>query len=58
MEPLLKGEIVELPKEPTDPFAILFSLVFWLGWGGLFLGSVFFEPSKAWWPGMVVGMIL
>ncbi len=24
----------------------------------MFLGSAFFEPSKAWWPGMIIGGVL
>lgn len=58
MTPLLRGEVVELPPQRSDPFSVLFSLIFWLLWGGFFLGSVFFEPSRAWWPGILLGVIL
>ncbi len=53
MTPLLRGEIKELPNRAPDSLWIIVSLVFWLVWWGFFLGSVFFEPSRAWWPGMI-----
>lgn len=58
MTPLLRGEVVELPEPAPDSIGILVTLIFWLVWGGIFLGSALFEPSKAWWPGMVIGGLL
>jgi uncharacterized protein len=58
MSPLLRGEVVELPEEPINPLDALVPLLFWLVWWGIFLGSAIFEPSKAWWPGIVIGAIL
>jgi uncharacterized protein len=58
MTPLLKGEVVELPEKPINPMEALVPLLFWLIWWGIFLGSAIFEPSKAWWPGIVIGAIL
>lgn len=58
MAPLLRGEIVELPEKTPDSVGILVTLIFWLTWGGMFLGSAFFEPSKAWWPGIILGALL
>lgn len=58
MIPLLRGEIVELPEKPINPLDAIVPLLFWLVWGGIFLGSALFEPSKAWWPGIVIGAFL
>ncbi len=56
--PLLTGEKVTLPAAPATIIDTLLPLLFWLSWGGFFLGSVFFEPSKAWWPGIIIGAFL
>lgn len=58
ISPLLRGEVVELPEKAPDSIGILVTLIFWLSWGGIFLGSAFFEPSKAWWPGIILGALL
>jgi len=58
LSPLMAGEIVDLPEPPVDTFGVLFGLMIWLVWGGFFLWSVFFEWSKAWWPGIVIGVLL
>gem|GEM_PF-4129870 len=50
--------MVELPEPAPDSLGILVTLLFWLLWGGIFLGSPLFEPSKAWWPGILIGAIL
>ena len=55
---MITGEIVDLPDPPMNIEGVFWSLLFWLIWGGFFLGAVFFEPSKAWWPGMVIGVLI
>jgi uncharacterized protein len=58
MTPILRGEVVDIPKPPQDAMSVLVSLMFFLIWWGMFLGSAVFEPSKAWWPGMVLWALL
>lgn len=56
--PLLKGEVVTIPDSPKDTMDIWISFIIFLFWWGVFLGNTFFESSKAWWPGMIIGAIL
>lgn len=58
LHPLLSGEIVNLPEPPADILGVFVTFIIFLVYGGIFLGSVFFEKSKAWWPGIMIGIIL
>ncbi len=58
MTPLLTGESVELPVSPVDILGVWVTFLVFLVWGGMFLGSAVFEPSKAWWPGFAIGALL